>query len=204
MGHFVPALFWAITYWFAIFAFLGVVSIAYTRRGADDSLRSRTVLAIRRAPRLAPAAVFFLLLAVGSGGWYYYNTHMLNEYLTAKDRRDIQAGYEKDFKKYENMPLPKVTAVETNINIYPERRSFDGTGTYTMQNKTSQAISEIHITDENQSVTNVKFDRPFHLVSTTPRDLYSIYALDQPLGAGRCADAYVFSRAYDTWLQGRQ
>ncbi len=37
-GHFVPALFWSITYWFAIFAVLGVISIAYTRRGAEDSL----------------------------------------------------------------------------------------------------------------------------------------------------------------------
>jgi hypothetical protein len=33
-GHFVPALFWSIAYWLSIFALLGVLSIAYTRRGA--------------------------------------------------------------------------------------------------------------------------------------------------------------------------
>src|ERR1700722_12730636 len=98
-GHFVPALFWSITYWFGIFAFLGVLSIAYTRRGAEDSLGARTRLALRRAPGLIPAAAFFLLAAAGCGVWYYYNAHILNEYLTAKDRRDIQAGYERDFKK---------------------------------------------------------------------------------------------------------
>ena len=37
-GHFVPALFWSITYWSCIFAILGVISVAYARRGADDSL----------------------------------------------------------------------------------------------------------------------------------------------------------------------
>ena len=37
-GHFVPALFWAIVYWVSIFAVLAVVSIAYSRRGAEDSL----------------------------------------------------------------------------------------------------------------------------------------------------------------------
>ena len=183
-GHFVPALFWAITYWFAIFAFLGVVSIAYTRRGSDDSLRSRSGLALRRLPGLAPAAAFFLLLAVGSGGWFFYNAHVRNEYLTAKDRRDIQAQYEKDFKRYENLPQPKVTAVETNVSIYPERRSFDATGTYTLQNKSSQPIAQIHVTDIHHQATKIEFDRPFHLVSSSPRNLYSIYALETPLQPG--------------------
>ena len=183
-GHFVPAIFWAITYWFSIFAFLGVVSIAYARRGSDDSLRSRTGLAIGRAPRLAPAAVFFLLLAFGAGGWYFYNAHVRNEYLTAKDLRNIQAKYETDFKKYEDLPLPKITAVETDVNIYPDRRSFDATGTYTLQNKTAQPMSEIHITDVHHTIDKIQFDRPFHLVSSSARNLYSIYALEQPLAPG--------------------
>ena len=108
----------------------------------------------------------------------------MNEYLTAKDRRDIQAGYERNFKKYELLPQPKITAVDATIDIYPDRRSFDGSGRFTLQNKTTAPISQIHLTDTNQSVSNVKFDRPFHLVSRAPRDLYSIFALDQPLQPG--------------------
>ena len=153
-GHFVPALFWSIAYWFSIFAFLAVVSIAYTRRGAEDSLaRSHRVwpsAALRvwsPRPRSSPCAPSAPAL------WYYYNAHVLNEYLTAKDRRHIQAGYERDFKKYELLPQPKVTAVDATINIYPERRSFDGTGRFTLQNKSTAPISQIHITDEQQSVS---------------------------------------------------
>jgi hypothetical protein len=183
-GHFVPALFWSITYWLSIFAFFAVLSIAYARRGSDDSLSARTRLALRRAPRLAPLAALTLLSAIGSGIWYYYNAHVLNEYLTARDRRDIQARYERDFKKYELLPQPKITAVDATVNIYPERRSFDGSGKFTLQNKSTAPISQVHLTDANQSVTNVQFDRPFHLVSRAPRNIYSIYALDQPLAPG--------------------
>jgi ABC-2 type transport system permease protein len=183
-GHFVPALVWSISYWFGISAFLGVVSIAYARRGADMSLSSRGRLARRRAPGLAPAAGVFLLLAVGAGGWYYYNAHVLNEYMTAADRRHILSDYEKRYKKYENFPQPKVTAVEASIDIYPERRSFEGTGRFTLQNKTAQPISEVHLTDQHETVTGVKFDRPFHLLRREARDLYAIYALDQPLEPG--------------------
>jgi ABC-2 type transport system permease protein len=183
-GHFVPALFWAITYWLAISAFLGVISIAFARRGAEEQWSARVRLASARMPRLIPAAAICLVVAVGSGVWFYYNAHVLNEYLNAKQRRGIQADYERSFKKYENLAQPKVTAVDTRIDIDPAHRSFSGSGHYTLQNKTAEPISQIHITDPMHSVSNVKFDRPFHLVSSGPRDIYSIYALDQPLAPG--------------------
>ena len=116
--------------------------------------------------------------------WYFYNAHVLNEYLDSKARRDIQADYERKFKQYENLLQPKVTAVDATINIYPNRRSFDGSVRMTLENKTGQPIPQIHITDQKQSVTNLQFDRPFHVVSTAPRDMYTIYALDQPLAPG--------------------
>jgi ABC-2 type transport system permease protein len=183
-GHFVPALFFAVAYWVSIFAVLGVVSIAFTRRGAETSLRARSRLARVRAPRLIPAAALFLVIAVSAGSWYYYNAHVLNEYLNAKDLRHIQAGYERDFKKYELYPLPKVTAVDATVDIFPERRSFAGTGRMTLQNKSPEPMSQIHLTDEQQAVSNVSFDRPFHVVSSAPRDLYTIYQLEQPLKPG--------------------
>jgi ABC-2 type transport system permease protein len=183
-GHFVPALFWSIAYWLAISAFLGVISIAFARRGSDESTAARFRLASARMPRLIPAAVLCLVVAAGSGGWYYYNAHVLNEYLDSEQRRQIQAGYERDFKKYENFPQPKLTAVDSRIDIDPDHRSFSGWGHFTLQNKTSQPITQIHLTDGMQSVSQVHFDRPFHLVSSSPRSLYSIYALEQPLAPG--------------------
>jgi hypothetical protein len=152
---------------------------------------------MRRAPRLAPAAAVFLLTAVGSGWWYYYNAHVLNEYLTAKDQRRIQAGYERDFKKYQLLPQPKVTAVEATVNIYPERRSFDGSGRFTLQNKSGGAISQVHITDQRRSVTDVRFDRGFRLVSSAPRNLYSIYTIDPPLQPGEVL-TMTFSVGHET------
>jgi ABC-2 type transport system permease protein len=183
-GHFVAPLFWAITYWLAISAFLGVIGIVFARRGSDDGWTSRLKLAAGRTPRIVPVALLFLIIAAGSGIWYYYNAHVLNEYLNAKQRRAIQADYERRFKKYQNLPQPKVTAVDSQIDIDPTHRGFSGWGRYTLQNKTAQPISEIHITDQMKSISNLSFDRPFHLVSSAPRDIYSIYALQQPLGPG--------------------
>ena len=183
-GHFVPALFWSITYWLSIAALLGVVSIGLAARGTDDGFASRLRLFRHRAPRLAPAGILLVLIAIGSGVWYFYNTRVLNEFLSQPQQRDIQANYERDFKKYQYLPQPKIIAVDANIDIFPERRSFSGTGHFVLQNKTPAPISQIHLVDTQQSVSNVQFDRPFHMVSTTKRDLYTIYALDQPLAPG--------------------
>ncbi|HTB90109.1 MAG TPA: M1 family aminopeptidase, partial [Steroidobacteraceae bacterium] len=183
-GHFVPSIVWATTYWFAIFAVLGIISMAYARRGAEDSLRARSRLARARMPALSAAMAAFALLAVGSGAWYYYNAHVRNVYTTAADRRHQLADYEKQFKKYEKLELPKLTAVDASIDIYPAQRSFRGNGRFTLQNKSDHPISEIHLTDQFESVSQVQFDRPFQLVSSSPRNLYSIYALDRPLQIG--------------------
>jgi ABC-2 type transport system permease protein len=183
-GHFVPALLWSIVYWTAIFAVLAVISIAFARRGAEDGWRLRMQQARVRLPRLTPALVLFALIAAGSGAWFYYNAHVLNEYLTTRQQRRIAADYEHSFKKYERFPQPKVIAVDANIDLDPNHRAFSGTGHYVLQNKTPQPIQQIHITDQMQSVSNVQFDRPFHLLSRAPRNIYSIYQLETPLAPG--------------------
>jgi ABC-type transport system involved in multi-copper enzyme maturation permease subunit len=183
-GHFVPALFWATLYWLAIAALLATISIALTRRGAEEGWTARFQTARQRAPRIIPAALLFLVTAIGSGTWYYYNAHVLNEFLTAKDRREIAAGYERDFKKYEKLAQPKVIAADSNIDLFPERRSFSGTGHFVLQNKTAQPIRQVHITDQNRSISAVRFDRPFRTVSSSKRGLYTIYELDTPLAPG--------------------
>ena len=193
-GHFVPALIWSTCYWLGFAAVLGVISIALSRRGAEEGWPARLKEAAQRAPRLMPAGILFMLIFIGSGCWFYYNAHVLNTFISSKQGRHIQADYERAYKKYEHQPMPKVIAVDSNVDIFPERRSFTGTGHYLLQNKTASPIAQIHISDAhaaafgtmdlNPSVSNVKFDRPFHVVSQSPNGVYTIYEFDTPLAPG--------------------
>jgi ABC-2 type transport system permease protein len=197
-GHFVPALFWSSTYWLAITGVLAVISIALARRGAEESWSARLGFARQRAPRLVPAFLFFALLAIGSGGWFFYNAHILNSYVDGNAGRKIQAAYERNYKKYEHLPQPKVIAVDADIDIFPERRSFSGTGHFILQNKTNAPISQIHISDAHAaafgsvdtqpSVSDVQFSLPFHIASKSHDGVYTIYQLERPLGPGEKVD----------------
>jgi ABC-2 type transport system permease protein len=193
-GHFVQALLWSTLYWLSFVSILAVISIALARRGSEESWSARLKLARRRAPRLAPAAIFFVLATIGSGGWFFYNAHVLNTFVSSRQGRDIQAQYERAYKQYEHQPMPKVIAVDTDIDIFPERRSFTGSGHYVLQNKTTAPIAQIHISDAHAaafgsidlqpSVSDVKFDRPFRIVSSSPTHVYTIYQFATPLAPG--------------------
>ncbi len=193
-GHFVPALLWSTAYWLGFMCVLGVTSIALARRGAEEGWPARFKLAAQRAPRLLPAGLLFLVITLASGGWFFYNAHILNTFISARQGRKIQADYERAYKKYEHQPMPKVIAVDSSIDIFPERRSFTGAGHYVLQNKTDSPIAQVHMSDAhaaafgtmdlNPSVSNVKFDRPFHVVSASPNGVYTIYQFDTPLAPG--------------------
>jgi ABC-2 type transport system permease protein len=197
-GHYVQALAWSTGYWLGFMCLLGVISIALSRRGPEEGWASRFSLARQRAPRLLPAGLTFLLVTLGSGAWFFYNGHILNQFVSAKQGRHLQAEYERAYKRYEHQPMPKIIAVDTNINIFPELRSFTGTGHFTLQNKTSAPIPQIHISDAHvaafgsidlqPSVSHVQFDRPFHVVSSSPTGQYTIYEFETPLAPGEKLD----------------
>jgi hypothetical protein len=197
-GHFVPALIWSTGYWLGFMCVLGVVSIALARRGSEDGWASRLKLAGQRAPRLLPAGVFFLLLTIGSGLWFYYNAHVLNVYINARQGRAIQAQYERENKKYMHQLQLKIIAVDCNIDIFPERRSFSGTGHFVLQNKYPTPISQVHVSDAHPgafgainiepSLSNISFNRPFHVVSVSSNRLYTIYQFETPVQPGETVD----------------
>jgi hypothetical protein len=183
-GHFIAALFWSNVYWFSFAAFLAVLTIVLARRGTDAGLGRRWKQTGPKLPALLAGAAACLLVMAASGGWYYYNGHVLNEFRTEERGRQLAASYERSYKKYERLPQPKITAVDATVEVYPERRSLEGRGAYTLVNHTSQPISEIHLTDSKESVHDVRFDRPFRNTLDDRALHYSIYRLDTPLQPG--------------------
>jgi ABC-2 type transport system permease protein len=160
---------------------LAVFAIAFARRGTEQSFAARWKAAGPRMARLISAAILFLLLAGTSGAVFYYNTHIVNRFLTAQQSRHRTAEYERLYKKYQRLPQPKITAVEVAVDIFPEKRSFSANGSYVLVNHSAQPIEEVHITDARESVQEVSFDRPSKPTLNDKEHFYSIYKLDTPL-----------------------
>jgi hypothetical protein len=84
--------------------------------------------------------VAFVLLA----GFGYYNTKVLNTYKSAEEQEKLQARYEKDYKKYRQMPQPHFTDLSYFIDMDPEARALKYTVDIKLRNKDNVAIDTLY------------------------------------------------------------
>jgi ABC-2 type transport system permease protein len=146
-GPFLQPLIWFRVYWIIGAILLAIVTNLFWVRGTESSWRVRMNLAAARFSRTSIAGVSLcLVLMLGTGSYIFYNTHILNPYRTTTNIDESRAQYEKKYRQYWSMPQPRVTDVNTQVDIYPEQRSVVMRGTMWLENKTSSDIDRVALT----------------------------------------------------------
>ena len=137
-----------------------------------------------RLPERSIAFAAFVAFAA-LGGFIFYNTNVLNRYRTRKQSEDLRVRYERVYRKYREMPQPRITGVKFNADIFPERRSVKIAGHYEIANKTSQPVSEVLVSlPEDLQERRVKFMPPATLQSEERPLNAAVYKMAQPLAPG--------------------
>ncbi|MBL0940392.1 MAG: ABC transporter permease subunit, partial [Gemmatimonadaceae bacterium] len=145
-GHFLQPFSWYALYWGLVATMLIGVSVAFWRRGTDDSWRSRLSEARTRFHGLTRAVtVTSVLGATMAGAWIFYNTNVLNEYVPNTTMAARRALYETRYVRYQNINLPRVVAVRGEVDIYPRDRRVNIRGSYRLQNQSTQPQRDIHV-----------------------------------------------------------
>jgi ABC-2 type transport system permease protein len=182
-GPFIGPFIWFKLYWAAWALLLLVVSSVLWVRGREPGFRPR--LRVARARLVGPtarAAGVAIALILVLGGFIFYNTSVLNACCTPDERNAPQAEYEKRYKRFENAPQPTIVAAEQRIEIYPEKRVVDLSGTYHLINRSGAAIDSVHVmTVPEIEARSFSFDRAARPVLVDEEVGYRIYALDRAL-----------------------
>jgi hypothetical protein len=145
-GHFLRPVMWFDAYWASFAVLLAILSNLMWARGLEARFRTRLRLARQRFGRGLRLATGLALAAfLGLGSFIYYNTNILNRYLTGHDREAERADYEKRYRPLANDPQPRVTDVKVAFDLYPERQEAWATGTYLLENKRAAPIKAIHV-----------------------------------------------------------
>jgi hypothetical protein len=145
-GQFWIGRLWFQVYWLVFAAILGLLSHFLWRRGTEQRLRPR----LRRLPaRLAGGggvALAVLVVAFAStGGFIYYNTHVLNEYRTARGNEKFLADYERTLLPFETVQRPRITDVKLKVDLFPHELHAHSAGVYTIENRTGAPLDHIHV-----------------------------------------------------------
>lgn len=185
-GHALEGWRWFALYWTAFGVLLLVAAHLFWVRGQETGVGWRLRLARRRLTRpLLGVTAGLVALVLATGGWIYYNTNVLNHYESEETGKQIQARYEKRYKRFEWAPQPRITAVVANVDIYPRSRDLRLRGRYTLTNRTARPIDSLHIDLLNTlEIRRLAPDRPARRVVADSASGYYIFRLAQPLAPG--------------------
>lgn len=185
MGRFWIAQAWLQVYWVAFALILAVLAHALWRRGTTVDLRPR----LRALPRRLRGGTRVLLATgllawIGSGAWVFYNTNVLNRYVTAPDRDTKLAEFEKRFLKYETVVQPRITAVTLDVQLHPREARAVTQGSYRLENRSGQPIEQLHVNAPERATLDALQMDGATLQEDFPAFQYRIYRLQPALQPG--------------------
>ena len=176
---------WFNLYWLAFALMLCVIAYGLWRRGTTVELRPR----LKRLParlRGGAGAVFATALVawVGIGGFIFYNTNVLNEYVTTPERERRMAELEKALLAYERAPRPRITDVKLDVQLFPNEPRATTSGTYRIENRTGKPLNELHVRWNPKLELNTFEVANATLAKEYKEHFYRIYKLELPLPPG--------------------
>jgi aminopeptidase N len=185
MGRFWVGRAWLQAYWLAFAVILTVIAYGLWRRGASAPLATRARLLPQRL-RGTPAVVLGVAATVwvGIGGIVYYNTNVLNPYLTTPQIEERTAAYEKALIGYESVPQPRIAAVTLDVQLYPREARIVTRGRYEIENRTAAPLESVHIrwvrplTMDGLTIAGAKLEKQYKEFD------YRIYRFETPMAPG--------------------
>lgn len=185
-GHFVWPFITYKAYWFSFAIILAILSNLLWVRGNDNNFSKRIKLFKQRftAPTKVSLTII-LLVFVGLGSYIYYNTNILNEYTTSKERLLESVNYEKKYKKYKGYIQPRIVEMNINVDIYPKKRNAFFKGYYILKNKSNKPIDSVFVNySGNVDFKKFEFEKPFDVLYDDTELEFRIYKFTEPLMPG--------------------
>jgi len=177
---FLKSWWWFTAYWTVCALLLAVVSSAVWPRGKETALGKRFAAF---HPKLRMAAMATALVFAVMAGWLYWNTAILNPLIGPETALNMRADYEKTYKKFQDLPQPRVTAIRYDIEVYPERRAIVLRGDQEIVNKHTAPLAEMHVVIDRDFENEIQIDGA-RLEKNDMRLQYRIYKLEPPMQPG--------------------
>jgi ABC-2 type transport system permease protein len=201
-GHFLKPLSWFNLYWLSLGIIFLIFGNLFWNRGSESGFKARIKLMKQRFSGTSAASLtFFTLLWLGSGAYLYYNVSVLNTYRTSKENINIGVEFEKKYKKYEFVAQPKITDVIVNIDVFPDERTAQASGRFTIVNKTDQPIDSLILNyGSGMAIKKLQVDgNDLTLAMEDNLNYFYIYLLPQTMQPG---DTSLMEISVEAWYKG--
>jgi ABC-type transport system involved in multi-copper enzyme maturation permease subunit len=184
-GHFMAIGTWFTVYWSFFAVILCVFAYLMWNRGMIVHARHRWNQ-IRVASTPVTVTIIGLALAgfAATGSYIFYNTNVVNTYVTQDDQEQHQIEYESRYRQYEFLPRPRIVSVETDVDIFPYQRRYDMSGTYVIENRTEEPLTEVQVVFNNSAEVHALTLEGATVAWDDEVHNYTAFALEKPMAPG--------------------
>lgn len=176
---------WMRVYWMAMAGLFLMLIYSLWPRGNHQSLKHRLQSLVKqKTPKSNLGFGLLCSILVGSASFIYYNTNILNHFLTKLEREQVQAEYETKFIAYTQLPMPKITKVNSKVELFPNSRKLVVNSVLTLMNKTEQVINTVHFSFPVESTVSKAELENATLKTKDKKFKYYIFDLIRPLAPG--------------------
>ena len=177
------------TYWLFLSALLVVVTYIFWHRGTvlTSYRKSLSVIKEKMTPSLGVISAAAIVGFVSIGSYIFYQTNVVNEYVTKKESEKRSFDYEKKYKKFEDIVQPELRTVYTTVDIYPAQLKATAKAKLGYFNHTDKSINQIFINFPDE-----KWEMSFSVPAKIEMDKelsFVIYNLEEPLRPGQSLEA---------------
>lgn len=184
-GHSQLPVYALIAYWSAFCVLLLVLGHLLFPRGYYASIRER----IRDARSRITAPVVRISAVAGAafaalGAFIFWNTNIVNDYLTRDDALALQARFELDYGQYKDRPAPSLQDIDLHVDLYPEEHKLESHGSAVLINNRQQALREFVVSlDVRMRINSLVIEGATQTLRDTTLGFH-LFTLDTPLQPG--------------------
>ena len=209
-GHLVAPFLLTMVYWTAFSALLWLAGLGLWNRGPKQPLQARLRGArgtIRPGLPVLVAVLVPVLVAIVAGGLFVYKSSGTERGAswTRAEHMDRLAAYETRYQSYEAAALPRILAMESEIELYPAERRAELRGRYRLVNPGSEPIHRVPVTRSPRWVEGVlrvqggvtfeRLEMPGARLTVQDDDLgFYVLELDAPLPPGQETELFFAAR----------
>lgn len=146
-GDYLTSFFWFILYWGFFSVMLWIIGNAALPRGTETSFRS-IINRVRYRIKKRGLKYALIIVIVGfflTGGFIWYNTHVINKFFSTKDSEKLAVKFENSYKFLKAKAQPNITACDVNVDIFPDERRVEINGQFWLKNTNKVTVDTVYL-----------------------------------------------------------
>lgn len=193
-------------YWFVFGILLLILSYLFAQRGLVFSIRERFIIARKRITKKVSIYLGIIIFAfIALGTTISLQVYPSKAHTSGPDLNQRKVDAEDRIGHLEHILQPELSAISLSLDIYPEQKSFSGTGSLLLINNSAQPIDTLMLSYPTGVRLRELPSRAFQIFDSDTILNYEVLVLNEQLQSGDSIEVrFTVAETPENWFSEKQ